>query len=83
MATVDHAPRTADEQIGRSATMGAILGFFGVSLAVAVLGIVIGQHPGASLALGVFVGLFGGLGFGAMMGASVATNRADAAGGRR
>jgi hypothetical protein len=63
---------SSDEpNIGRSAMTGAVLGFVVATVAVTVLGILGGIGAGASLGLGIFVGMWGGAGFGFMMGATV------------
>jgi hypothetical protein len=66
------AASPSDEpNIGRSATIGAVLGFVVATVAVTLLGILGGIGAGASLGLGIFVGMWGGAGFGFMMGATV------------
>lgn len=69
--------RTAEERVGRAAVVGGAIGLVGVTLAVWLLGIVSGLDVLPAFGLGVFVGSWGGLGFGAMVGASVAGNDAE------
>jgi hypothetical protein len=57
--------------VGRSAVIGYVIGFVVATVAITVGGTIAGQGVGASLGLGVFVGLWGGGGFGFMMGGTV------------
>ncbi len=57
-----------DVDIGRCAVRGAAAGFVGTSAAVAVGSLVAGMEPGSAVGFGVFVGSWGGAGFGAMLG---------------
>ena len=74
MAIAARSPgdRTPEAAVGRAALVGGAVGFVGVTLAVWAMGIVSGAGVVPALALGVFVGSWGGLGFGAMLFASVA-----------
>ena len=66
----------ADEpDVGRSAMLGYVVGFFVVAVGITVAGTLGGLGFGASLGLGVFVGIWGGGGFGFMMGATVPFSR--------
>ena len=70
--TVDEEPAiVAEPNVGRSAMVGYVVGFFVVSIAMTVLGMVLGLSLGAALGLGAFVGIWGGGGFGFMMGGTV------------
>ena len=69
--------RTAEERVGRAAFMGGLIGFVVVSIAVWLLSVVSGVDVLPAIALGVFVGSWGGLGFGAMLAASVTTAMAE------
>jgi hypothetical protein len=64
-----------DARVGRAAVRGAVVGFFGVSVLVAIAGWLCGLTTASSIGLGVFVGMWGGLGFGFMFGASWAGMR--------
>ena len=57
--------------VGRSAAIGYLVGFVVVTIAITVGATFAGQGVGASLGLGAFVGLWGGGGFGFMMGGTV------------
>ncbi len=61
--------------VGRSAAIGATLGFIGFTVFVGSLGWWVGLSPGGALFLGVFTGVWGGLGFGSMAGSVAALNR--------
>ena len=65
--------RTAEENVGRAAVIGGVIGFVVVSIAVWLLAVASGVEAIPSVALGVFVASWGGLGFGAMLAASVTT----------
>ena len=71
--------RPAPGSIGRSAGIGAGLGFLVVTSAVAALTVVAGMGLASGLALGAYVGSFGGAGFGGMVGTVLALVRRDAA----
>jgi hypothetical protein len=66
----DHAP-TDGAGVGRSAMVGAAIGFLVVTIGVTVAGTLGGIGFGASLGLGAFVGMWGGAGFGFMSGATI------------
>ena len=67
---------TTEAAVGRAALVGGLLGFVSVSIAVTVMAVMTSEVDVVpALALGVFVGSWGGLGFGAMLAASVAGNR--------
>jgi hypothetical protein len=68
--STDHAP-TDGAGIGRSAIVGAAVGFLVVTIGVTVAGTLGGIGFGASLGLGAFVGMWGGAGFGFMMGGTI------------
>jgi hypothetical protein len=55
--------------------LGAGLGFVVLTLATAVAGFATGIEGASAVGLAVFVGAWGGLGFGFMMGGSVALGR--------
>jgi hypothetical protein len=67
------APSTAtgEPNIGRSAMIGAVSGFFAVMIAVTVVGTLFGMDPGSAFGMGCFVGFWGGGGFGFMMGGTI------------
>lgn len=64
-------PTTLDEpNIGRTATLGAALGFLVVTIATTTAGTLGGIGAMNSLGLGAFAGMWGGVGFGFMVGAA-------------
>jgi hypothetical protein len=65
------SPEDTMPDIGRSAVIGFLIGFVAATAAVTVAGTLGGIRFGASLALGTFVGFWGGGGFGFMMGGTV------------
>jgi hypothetical protein len=56
---------------GRTAMIGYLVGFIAATVAITVAGTLGGLGFGASLGLGAFVGIWGGGGFGFMMGGTV------------
>ncbi len=64
-----------DARVGRAAVRGAAVGFVAVGLLVALGGILCGLSTASATGLGVFVAMWGGLGFGFMFGASCAGMR--------
>jgi hypothetical protein len=73
MAETVHAHDEPD--VGRTAMIGAALGFVGVALPIAVLGTLGGLGVVSALGLGAFVGMWGGAGFGFMMGGTIPLGR--------
>lgn len=61
--------------VGRAAAGGAVVGLLLFTVFVGLLGTWIGLDDAGSVFLGVFTGFWGGLGFGAMVGALVAVGR--------
>ena len=61
--------------VGRAAAGGAVVGFLLFTVFVGLLGKWIGLDDAGSVFLGVFTGFWGGLGFGAMVGALVVVGR--------
>ena len=59
----------AHPNIGRGVARGALLGFLLVASFVTILGLASGVGPGGALGMGVVAGLWGGCGFGGMLGA--------------
>lgn len=59
----------------RSAIIGAILGFVATTIGVAAVGTAGGLHLVAALGLGAFAGIWSGVGFGFMMGATIPLGR--------
>lgn len=73
VTTTGHGPvldgETIDKKCARSAFIGAVVGFFLSTVVVTVLLLVAFDIEVASaVALGLFVGVWGGLGFGMMVG---------------
>jgi hypothetical protein len=65
------ASATPEPEILRPAAIGAATGFAVMTLIVTIGGTVAGIEPGAAFGLGVFTGMWGGAGFGFMMGATL------------
>ena len=57
--------------------MGALIGFVLVTPAFALLGFAMGAGGAGAVAIGLFVGVWGGCGWGGMMAASLSLSRAD------
>ena len=62
---------TAEPNLGRSAVIGYVVGFFFVAIAITAIGTLSGWGFVNSLGLGTFVGVWGGGGFGFMMGGTI------------
>jgi hypothetical protein len=69
--TVAEVGLVTEPNVGRSAVIGYMVGFFVAALAITGAGALAGWGFGNALGLGVFVGIWGGGGFGFMMGATV------------
>lgn len=68
-------PRSPSQpNIGRAAIQGGLVGFAVVAALITTLVARAGGGP-AAIGVGVFVGFFGGIGFGAMLAASVSADR--------
>ena len=59
----------------RSCMIGAALGFTIITIVITVVGSTAGMATGSALGLGAFVGMWGGAGFGFMMGGTLAIMR--------
>ncbi|HLT15764.1 MAG TPA: hypothetical protein VK007_03600 [Acidimicrobiales bacterium] len=60
----------------RSAIIGAVLGFVATTIGIAAVTVTAGHQPlVASLGLGAFAGIWSGIGFGFMMGATIPLGR--------
>lgn len=69
---VDGAAEIAVEpNLGRSAVIGYVIGFLVVAVGITTAGTLAGLGFGSSLGLGAFVGVWGGGGFGFMMGGTI------------
>jgi hypothetical protein len=64
-------PEAAMPNFARTAMIGYLAGFVTATVAITVAGTLGGLGFGASLGLGAFVGIWGGGGFGFMMGGTV------------
>ena len=71
----DTAPAAAEPNVGRNAMIGYVVGFFVSVVSITIAGTLAGLGFGNSLGLGAFVGMWGGGGFGAMMGGTVPVAR--------
>jgi hypothetical protein len=69
--------RSDGPNIVRAAWVGALIGLVVVTAAVALAGILGGIERGSALGLGAFIGIWGGTGFGLMMGATITIARHD------
>jgi hypothetical protein len=65
-----------EPSVARPATIGAVIGFVGVTAGVAATAMANGLEPGAAIGLGAYVGMWGGAGFGFMLGATTTLARA-------
>ncbi|HKE68604.1 MAG TPA: hypothetical protein VKB55_05080 [Nocardioidaceae bacterium] len=71
MTERDATPDADMPNVGHTAMIGYVVGFFAAAIAITVSGTVAGLGLVPSLGLGVFVGIWGGGGFGFMMGGTV------------
>lgn len=71
---------TSERHIGRAAAWGALAGFLGLIPIVTGIGLLGGFDLVGSLGIGAFAGIWGGPGFGGMLGATLAYTRTE---GRR
>ena len=62
---------TYETAVARGTRRGALVGFCAAFTVVSLIGIASGLAPGRELSMGVFVGIWSGCGFGAMLGATV------------
>jgi hypothetical protein len=77
-ALIWHNPDLLTEsRIARSAVVGALVGIVMFTLAITGLALWVGLEPPAAIGLGLFTALWGGLGFGGMLGAVIAINRIE------
>jgi hypothetical protein len=67
---MDEALET-EPKLGRSGLIGAAIGFLVSAIVIGTIGTLGGMQPGSAFGLGVFVGTWGGSGFGFMLGATV------------
>jgi hypothetical protein len=74
LSAPDAATGTDDPDALRRVVIGALLGFLAVFAVMAGMCWLVGIDVIPAVAVGVFVALFGGVGFGAMMGGSIKPN---------
>jgi hypothetical protein len=67
-----------EPRVGRAAALGALLGFVVVAVGVTWMTYAGSADFGGAVGVGVFVGIWGGCGFGGMMGATLCVTRAEA-----
>jgi len=77
LETADRTDTDVDPPAGRAGFHGALIGFALVTAAMTVVGLIGDLSLGGAIGLGVFVGVWGGVGFGAMLGATMCLARAD------
>ena len=71
-SAIDEAPDPVPEpHVGRTAMLGYLVGFLVATVAMTLIGSLLGLSFGAAFGLGAFVGVWGGGGFGFMMGGTV------------
>src|SRR4051812_15877426 len=70
-----HAPRNAEQSAGWGAAVGGSAGFVLMTVAVTVLAYAGGANLREAVGMGLFCAFWGGLGFGCMMGATIAVVR--------
>ena len=76
--TAENAPElTVDQRVGRAAWHGVLIGLVGMTALGTGLGLATGYDMIGSLGLGAFAGVWGGPGFGGMVGAVLAYARAE------
>lgn len=66
-----HRPTSRGPQVGRLAAIGFAIGFVVVTAVVAIGGVLAGQDLVPTLGVGMFVGYWGGGGFGFMLAVTV------------
>ena len=69
--------RTVDQRIGRAAVRGVLIGLVAMGALGTAMGLATGFDMIDSLGLGAFAGIWGGPGFGGMLGATLAYVRAQ------
>ena len=74
---LDHL--TMGDGVGRAAFIGAGIGFFVMATAAFAMAVYGGVEPRVAVGVGVFAGMWGGPGFGAMFGAIAAITRNERA----
>jgi hypothetical protein len=72
------ADRLADRQLGlgHAILIGSLIGFVTVATVVVLIGLLAGWDARNAIGIGAFAGIWGGPGFGGMMGATLAGSRA-------
>lgn len=63
---------SVEPRIGRAAAIGGVIGFVLVAVVFGVICLAAGAGRAGAAGIGVFAGIWGGPGFGAMMGATIA-----------
>jgi hypothetical protein len=64
-----------DAGIGRAAVIGAIIGYFAVLAVVGGIALAAGVRLGGALAVGAYAAMWGGPGWGGMIGAQIHADR--------
>lgn len=71
---MDQTPTSSESSIARSAAIGAVIGFVLVAVVYGGISLFAGSGNEGAMGIAVFAGIWGGPGFGAMMGAVVAAH---------
>lgn len=71
------AERSVHPRVGLAAARGAAVGFLLVAPAFTILGLLVGAGAAGAVGLGLFVGIWGGCGWGGMLAASMHLTRAE------
>jgi hypothetical protein len=74
---MEQIPTSAEPKIGRAAAIGALIGFVLVVVVYGSISLFAGSGNEGAAGIAVFAGIWGGPGFGAMMGAVVAAHSTE------
>ena len=71
MAETARTGPAPEPRLGRSALLGAAIGFLVVAVVIGILGTIAGMPAIGAFGMGAMVGVWGGAGFGFMLGGTV------------